>query len=87
MFFINYKIAACESLEVGYKPTITFVIVQKRHHARFFPLDRRDADRTGNCLPGTIIESTITHPFEFDFCKLIYKKYSRTWLINLNIYF
>uniref|UniRef100_U9UWV0 Piwi-domain-containing protein n=1 Tax=Rhizophagus irregularis (strain DAOM 181602 / DAOM 197198 / MUCL 43194) TaxID=747089 RepID=U9UWV0_RHIID len=59
--------AACASLEPGYRPTITFVIVQKRHHTIFFPLDKRDADRTGNCLPGTVIESTITHPFEFDF--------------------
>ncbi|RIA98350.1 Piwi domain-containing protein [Glomus cerebriforme] len=58
---------ACESLEPGYKPNITFVIVQKRHHTLFFPLDRRDADRTGNCLPGTVVESKITHPFEFDF--------------------
>jgi eukaryotic translation initiation factor 2C len=67
------KTAACEALEVGYTPTITFVIAQKRHHAIFFPFDKRDADRTGNCLPGTVVESNITHPFEFDFCKLIYK--------------
>ena len=25
---------ACTALEVTYKPTITFVVVQKRHHAR-----------------------------------------------------
>ncbi|CAG8607707.1 12234_t:CDS:10, partial [Ambispora gerdemannii] len=59
--------AACQTLDVNYKPTITFVVVQKRHHARFFPMEKRDADRTGNCLPGTIVESQITHPFEFDF--------------------
>ncbi|CAG8488744.1 11583_t:CDS:10 [Funneliformis caledonium] len=59
--------AACMSLEQTYKPTITFVVVQKRHHTRFFPLDKRDSDRTGNCLPGTVIESGITHPYEFDF--------------------
>ncbi|CAG8457935.1 8826_t:CDS:2 [Funneliformis mosseae] len=58
---------ACASLDANYKPTITFVIVQKRHHARFFPIDKRDSDRTGNCLPGTVVESVITHPFEFDF--------------------
>jgi hypothetical protein len=41
--------------------------VQKRHHTRFFPKDIRYSDRSGNCLPGTVVESTITHPFEFDF--------------------
>jgi len=42
-------------------------VVQKRHHARFFPMHEKDADTTGNCPPGTVVESTITHPFEFDF--------------------
>jgi hypothetical protein len=30
-------------------------------------MDKKDSDRSGNCLPGTVVESTITHPFEFDF--------------------
>ncbi|GBC32495.1 Piwi domain-containing protein [Rhizophagus irregularis DAOM 181602=DAOM 197198] len=59
--------SACHSLEQEYSPTITFVIVQKRHHARFFPIDRIDSDRTGNCLPGTLIETEVVHPVEFDF--------------------
>ncbi|RHZ87940.1 hypothetical protein Glove_28g30 [Diversispora epigaea] len=59
--------AACLALDATYRPTITFVVVQKRHHTRFFPIDRRDADRTGNCLPGTVVDSNITHPTEFDF--------------------
>ncbi|CAG8522996.1 5713_t:CDS:10 [Ambispora gerdemannii] len=59
--------AACRSLDASYRPTITFVVVQKRHHTRFFPVDRNSSDRTGNCLPGTVIEQTIIHPFEFDF--------------------
>ncbi|CAB4481808.1 unnamed protein product [Rhizophagus irregularis] len=57
--------AACHSLEANYKPTITFVVVQKRHHTRFFPI--QGADRTGNCFPGTVVDRDITHPFEFDF--------------------
>jgi len=64
---INAVRAACQALDVNYKPLITFVVVQKRHHTRFFPIDRRDADRTGNCFPGTVVETDITHPFEFDF--------------------
>lgn len=59
--------AACESLEKTYKPTLTFVIVQKRHHARFFPIQREDSDKNGNCVPGTVVDTNIVHPFEFDF--------------------
>ncbi|GAB5586216.1 hypothetical protein Unana1_01116 [Umbelopsis nana] len=59
--------AACTSLDANYKPTITFVVVQKRHHARFFPIEQGDTDRTGNCLPGTVVDTNIVHPFEFDF--------------------
>lgn len=44
---------ACYALEASYKPPITFIVVQKRHHARFFPLNKNEADRSGNCLPGT----------------------------------
>lgn len=58
---------ACEALDKDYKPTLTFIIVQKRHRARFFPIGQRDADRNGNCLPGTIIDTDVVHPFEFDF--------------------
>nr|TKW34679.1 hypothetical protein SEVIR_2G321800v2 [Setaria viridis] len=49
------------------KPQITFIVVQKRHHTRLFPSDRRSADRTGNILPGTVIDRNICHPTEFDF--------------------
>uniref|UniRef100_A0A1D1XV91 Protein argonaute MEL1 n=1 Tax=Anthurium amnicola TaxID=1678845 RepID=A0A1D1XV91_9ARAE len=63
---INAVRAACQALDANYKPKITFVIVQKRHHTRFFPMDRR-TDKSGNCLPGTVVETEITHPFEFDF--------------------
>ena len=40
------------------------VVCSKRHHIRFFP-DR--GDRNGNPLPGTIVETGVTHPFENDF--------------------
>lgn len=52
-----------------YAPPITFVVVQKRHNTRFFPLpqDQQNRDRSGNILPGTVVDSVITHPFEFDF--------------------
>ena len=31
--------AACRELEDGYEPSITYLVVQKRHHTRFFPAD------------------------------------------------
>jgi len=58
---------AFEEMEHGYRPTLTYVVVQKRHHAKFFPRNRDDADRSGNILPGTVIDSIITHPVNFDF--------------------
>ncbi|KAL9555283.1 hypothetical protein MBANPS3_002436 [Mucor bainieri] len=51
----------------NYQPTITFVVVQKRHRARFLPLVANSADRSGNCLPGLVVDTQIVHPFEFDF--------------------
>ena len=33
---------ACNELERGYQPGITFIVVQKRHHTKFFPMDDRD---------------------------------------------
>ena len=50
----------------GKMPKFTVVIAGKRHHIRFFP-DAGKGDRNGNPLPGTLVESGCTHPFEFDF--------------------
>ncbi|XP_047328700.1 protein argonaute MEL1-like [Impatiens glandulifera] len=61
---------ACCSLEANYMPRITFVVVQKRHHTRLFPMnhdDRGSTDKSGNILPGTVVDTKICHPREFDF--------------------
>lgn len=47
-------------------PKFTVVIAGKRHHIRFFP-ENGKGDRNGNPIPGTLVESGCTHPFEFDF--------------------
>ena len=62
--------SSLDSLDMleNYNPKITFCVVKKRHHARFFPMNPQGADRTGNCLAGTVVDSMITHPTEFDFC-------------------
>ncbi|XP_062198262.1 protein argonaute MEL1-like [Phragmites australis] len=57
-------------LEEGYLPPVTFVVVQKRHHTWLFPEvhGRCDmTDRSGNILPGTVVDQKICHPTEFDF--------------------
>ncbi|OIW05841.1 hypothetical protein TanjilG_23627 [Lupinus angustifolius] len=58
---------ACVSLEEGYLPPVTFVVVQKRHHTRFFPVDRSQMDKSGNIMPGTVVDTSICHPREHDF--------------------
>ncbi|KAF5730258.1 protein argonaute 1 [Tripterygium wilfordii] len=61
---------ACASLEPNYQPPVTFVVVQKRHHTRLFAnnhSDRNAVNKSGNILPGTVVDSKICHPTEFDF--------------------
>ncbi|KAG0226093.1 argonaute 1 [Mortierella sp. GBA43] len=59
--------AGCQSLEANYRPAVTFVIVQRRHHTRFFPARPQDGVRNGNCKPGLVVDTDIVHPIEFDF--------------------
>ncbi|CAG8443078.1 3096_t:CDS:10 [Acaulospora colombiana] len=46
-------------------PKLTYIIVQKRHHAR--PSEEENADKNGNCKPGTIVDSVIVVPQHFTF--------------------
>jgi eukaryotic translation initiation factor 2C len=58
---------AALKLKPGYNPKITYIILQKRHHMRLFAHDPRDADKSGNCKSGLVVDSDITHPYENDF--------------------
>lgn len=51
--------AKCDAL-------LTLIVVQKRHHIRLFPIDNNQ-DRSGNCCSGTVIDSNVVHPTEFNF--------------------
>nr|CAB3501693.1 unnamed protein product [Digitaria exilis] len=56
---------ACASLEEGYLPSVTFMVVQKRHHSRLFHEvhGRRDVNhQSGNILPGMVVDHNIFHP-------------------------
>ncbi|KAJ7443877.1 argonaute-like protein [Mycena galericulata] len=57
--------AACK--ELNFDPKITLLVVGKRHHIRLFPVNVKDADRSGNCPAGTVVDRDIVHPTEFDF--------------------
>ncbi|KAF1321535.1 Argonaute1, partial [Globisporangium splendens] len=68
---LNHEVTAireaCATLEKGYMPPITFIIVQKRHNTRLFPSDPKTGDRSGNVKAGTVVDRAICHPVENDF--------------------
>ena len=48
---------ACIKLESDFKPGITFIVVQKRHHTRLFCADRNEqSGRSGNIPAGTTVD-------------------------------
>lgn len=59
---------ACARVQNDYQPPITFLVVQKRHHTRFFPKNLRDSeDRNGNVPAGTIVDTDIIHPSDIEY--------------------
>ncbi|CDW57277.1 PAZ and DUF1785 and Piwi domain containing protei n [Trichuris trichiura] len=59
---------ACRSLDKRYRPGITFIVVQKRHHARFMCKDEREAVGKGRNIPaGTVVDHRITSSDGYDF--------------------
>lgn len=63
--------AACRELgdkaSEPYNPALTFIVVQKGHNTRMFPMSNNEADRSGNCQPGTVVDRRIVHPNQFSF--------------------
>ena len=54
---------ACGDLSPAYRPYLTYIVVSKRHHTRFFPTN---SDR--NVPAGTVVDShDITNPVTYDF--------------------
>jgi eukaryotic translation initiation factor 2C len=56
---------ACARL--GFKASITLIVVTKDHKVAFFPRGKDDGDQKRNCLPGTVIDSDVVSPVETDF--------------------
>ncbi|XP_065342636.1 protein argonaute-2-like [Cloeon dipterum] len=59
--------------EEDFKPIITFLVVQKRNHARFFPVCPNNKTpagvdpKQGNVKSGFVVDTIITHPWQIDF--------------------
>ncbi|KAH7102563.1 eukaryotic translation initiation factor 2C [Auriculariales sp. MPI-PUGE-AT-0066] len=57
---------AFAELGIDPAPKLTVLIVGKRHHVRMRPSNPSEGDRSGNCPSGTIIDTSIVHPTDFD---------------------
>jgi len=58
---------ACAEVKEGFKPKVTFLIVQKRNHVRLFLQDPSQGDREGRLQAGTVVDNAICSPHDFDF--------------------
>ncbi|KAI6174749.1 Piwi domain protein [Aphelenchoides fujianensis] len=60
--------SACRLLQPDYQPLITYVVVQKRHHVRFFCCNQGDrCGRAKNIPPGTVVDRSVCSPDAFEF--------------------
>ncbi|KAJ3191595.1 hypothetical protein HK101_007575 [Irineochytrium annulatum] len=64
---VQAVLRACSQLDESYRPTLTYIVVQKRHNVRFFPMSPTESDKSGNVQPGTCIDTHIVHPGQYDF--------------------
>lgn len=56
---------AARDYKMDYKPKLTFVVVQKRHHTRFIPVVT--PRRGKNVPPGTLVDTDVVSLNDFDF--------------------
>lgn len=52
---------------MSFNPLITFIVVTKRHHSRFFGASNSVVDDKGNVVPGTVIDTDVTSSERWDF--------------------
>ncbi|TVU22610.1 hypothetical protein EJB05_32321, partial [Eragrostis curvula] len=57
-------VEACKFLDESWFPKFTVIVAQKNHHTRFFVPKGHD---TFNVAPGTVVDSGICHPVNYDF--------------------
>ncbi|KAG2587973.1 hypothetical protein PVAP13_5NG186481 [Panicum virgatum] len=68
---MNFELAriikACKFLDDSWFPKFTVIVAQKNHHTRFFePKGPRD-DNVTNVPAGTVVDTGICHPRNYDF--------------------
>ncbi|KAL4065381.1 Piwi-domain-containing protein [Scleroderma citrinum] len=56
-----------EKKALAKKPLLTYIVVGKKHHVRFFPKSERDGDKSGNCPAGFVADRGIGNPVARDF--------------------
>ncbi|KAI0705837.1 Piwi-domain-containing protein, partial [Cytidiella melzeri] len=56
-------------LRISFKQKIEliFIVVGKRHHVRFFPSDKANGDRSGNCNPGLVVDKELVNSAYMDY--------------------
>ncbi|XBJ16573.1 hypothetical protein VPH35_008173 [Triticum aestivum] len=59
---VDQIIKAYKNMDQGALPKITVIIAQKNHHTKLFQADAPD-----NVPPGTVVDSGIVHPKQYDF--------------------
>jgi len=64
---INLMKKAFSDLSPTYRPKVTYIVVQKRHHTRFLAVDRNNRSRSDNVLPGSVVDNGITSNYHSDF--------------------
>lgn len=67
-----------------YQPWITLIVAPKRHQTRLFPENASDR-ASGNVLPGTVVDSKIVHPFDFNF--YLCNHYGSMWTSKQTLYY
>jgi len=67
LFEVDAIHKACAELDPNFKPAITYIVCQKRHHTRLYPVDKQNQDRSGNIQAGTVVDQGITSTVDFDF--------------------
>lgn len=48
-------------------PKLAIIVCGKRHHTRFYPTDSKFADKSSNCLPGTVVDRGVVEVRAWDF--------------------
>ncbi|KAI6150981.1 Piwi-domain-containing protein [Pisolithus tinctorius] len=49
------------------KPLLTYIVVGKKHHVRFFPKSQNEGDKSGNCPAGFVADKGVGNPMAQDF--------------------